>query len=48
MSVALGGIYTEPGASWTDNADGTGETFVGIYGVPGSFAISGSVNTGSV
>lgn len=48
MSVALGGIYTEPGASWTDNADGTGETFVGIYGQTGSFVLSGTVNTGSL
>ena len=48
MSLSVGGNYIEPGASWTDNVDGSGDTFIGTYGSTGSFAISGSVNTGSV
>ena len=39
-SVEYGTDYTELGASWTDNIDGTGDTFVGIYGQTGSFAVS--------
>lgn len=48
MSIALSASYTEPGASWTDSVDGSGDTFTGTYGTPGSFAISGSVDTNTV
>jgi hypothetical protein len=43
--VHSGSIYTDPGASWTDNIDGSGNTLVGTYGNTGSFQSTGSVNT---
>ncbi len=46
--VEFGNDYMEPGVSWTDNVDGSGDTFVGTYGNIGSFAVSGSVNTGAL
>ena len=45
VNVEYGTEYVEDGASWTDNVDISGSTFVGIYGQTGSFAISGSVDT---
>ena len=46
INIEFGSVYTELGATWMDNVDGTGNTFGWIYGAPGSFTITGSVNTG--
>ncbi len=43
--VHSGSIYTDLGASWTDNIDGSGNTLVWNYGNTGSFQSTGSVNT---
>lgn len=45
MIVTQSGVYTELGASWTDNRDGSDYTFTGIYNDIGSFQLSGSVDT---
>ncbi len=45
MIITQSGVYTELGASWTDDRDGSGYTLSGIYNDPGSFQSSGSVNT---
>ena len=43
MIVYSDSIYTDPGASWADNIDGTGHTLVGIYGNTGSFQSTGTL-----
>ena len=45
LTVAQGSSYTDAGARWTDNFDGSGSTLTGAYSATGSFALSGSVNT---
>jgi hypothetical protein len=45
LIIFSGSTYTELGASWSDNVDGTGNTLVGTYGNTGSFEFTGSVNT---
>jgi hypothetical protein len=45
INIELNGTFSDPGASWTDNVDGSGNTFTGTYGSTGSFAVSGSVDT---
>jgi hypothetical protein len=37
--------YTDSGATWSDNVDGTGSILNGIWNGTGSFTMSGSVNT---
>lgn len=44
-TLAFAATYTELGASWTDNVDGTGNTLTGTYGNTGVFQLSGTVNT---
>ena len=31
LTIAQGSTYTDSGASWTDNVDGTGNTLTGMY-----------------
>ena len=45
MNILSGSTYTDSGASWSDNVDGTGNVLTGIYGNTGSFQSTGSVNT---
>jgi Domain of unknown function (DUF5011) len=48
LYVEYGSGYTDPGASWTDNFDGSGSTLTGSWSQTGSFVLSGSVNTGAL
>ena len=43
-TIAQGSVYSELGADWTDNVDGSGNIFIGTYADTGSFQFSGSVN----
>lgn len=45
LTLTVGDTFTEPGASWTDDIDGSGTTFTGTYGSTGSFAVTGTMNT---
>ncbi|MBX9809228.1 DUF5011 domain-containing protein, partial [Candidatus Gracilibacteria bacterium] len=45
ITVLSGSLYSDSGAEWTDNVDGSGTALTGIYGATGSFQSSGSVNT---
>lgn len=48
LTLTLGQTFIDPGASWTDDVDGSWNTFTGSYGSTGSFAVNGSVNTWTV
>ena len=45
ITLPYGSGYSEAGASWTDNVDGSGNIFTWVYGTTGSFQVSGTVNT---
>jgi large repetitive protein len=48
VDTEYGSPYTDAGASWTDNFDGSWNTPVGSYGNTGSFAVSGTVDTSTL
>jgi Domain of unknown function (DUF5011) len=50
LTLTQGDTFQDPGASWTDLVDGSGNTFTasGTQNQTGSFTVSGSVNTGQV
>jgi hypothetical protein len=45
MTIVQNSTFVDPGASWSDNIDGTGNIFVGNYHATWSFQKTGSVNT---
>ena len=45
VNILSGSVYTDSGATWSDNVDGTGNILTGIYGNTGSFQSTGTVNT---
>ena len=50
ITLTQGDTFTDPGAFWEDIVDGTGDTLTasGTVGQPGSFTLSGEVNTSVV
>ena len=48
INTEYGSAYTDAGADWSDNFDGTGNTLVGSYGNTGTFASSGTVDVNTL
>lgn len=44
LALTVWGAFTDPGASWTDDRDGSWNTLTGTHGSTGSFTVSGAVN----